>query len=482
VTGASRSYGRSIGDLLRLPWGRKGAQIVLAVCCFALPVLFIPLASHESGTDLWVRAGLSKSIVKKVLIPGGTVALRYVLTADRGVYRSTDNGMTWLAVNNGLPSGTWGSIEIRALAVDESNPSVIYAGMASVGRTDDVLSAGLYLSRNSGTTWMGLGRDMAGKEVQAIAVMPAPALADRPGEGATAGSTVCVATVGEIYCSTDEGQSWSRLDWRGVEIKILSLAIRSGNPRVIYVGTEGGGIYGTENGGTSWVGMNQGLDNLDIHDIAISITEPRLMYLATDGGVYKSADAGSTWAKLAGATKGRHVYTIALHPQDQNVSYAGLRCGAAYCSTDGGLQWMPLKRGLGDLTIWSLALDSQNPSLLWAGTTDGVWRYVLGAPVSSTAIPTVLVASAMPEPKPTCTATPRSSATPSPTEAPTLAATLTPIVTRTPSPTATHTPMPTHTPTLLPTHTPTLTPTFTVTAVPLPPTSVPPPTETPVPR
>jgi photosystem II stability/assembly factor-like uncharacterized protein len=459
-------------------WGRKAAQIALALCCFALPILFAPLASRESGTDLWVRAGLSKSTVKKVLIPASTVPSRYTLVADQGVYRSSDNGVTWRDVNNGLPPAQWGRIGVQALAVDEDEPFVLYAGMQEIGGRESAFGTGLYVSDDDGATWLPLGRDMVGKEVQTIAVWPALALPEASGQDSESPtSVVCVATGGELYRSADRGQSWSRLDWRGVETRILSLAIHPANPDIIYVGTQGGGIYSTEDGGVSWVAMNQGLDDLDVHEIAISVNETRLIYLATNGGVYKSLDAGWTWTRLGGATEGRFVHTIALHPQDGNVLYVGLQYGAVFCSMDGGTEWTAVKRGLGDLSVLALELDPRNPSILWAGTTDGIWRCVLGPSVSLAATSPASVASATPRPDPASTETPvptptfRPSATASPTASPTHTAPATMTVPPTLSPTTTHTPTPSAT----------LTPTLTERAAPPPPTLTPPaPTETPI--
>ena len=500
----------------------------MALLFLASPIVFAPSALHEEQTGLWVRAGLPRSVVKKLALPGGTESFHYALVAGEGIYRASSgaastpagtgpqpNDSVWQPVDSDLPSRRWRSIEVQALAADSGNPSVLYAGMGGAGSRDPAQSAGLYVSNDGGQSWQYPVRSIAGQEVQAIAVMPRPSRVGEQG-GAEAGTSriaadqatqtaapdgmACAATSSSIYCSTGASQSWIRVDWRGTE-RVLSLAIRPGDPRVIYVGTAGFGLAITEDGGSTWKQRGTELQNRLVYDIAISLSSPELMYVATDSGLFGSADAGSTWTEMPGPTKGRQVNTIVLHPEgvtsgeagtlaarpgeNEIILYAGLQHGAAYRSVDGGRSWEALKKGLGSLTVLSLAVDPQSPSILWAGTTDGVWRYML--PVVSPA------AGPSPFPRGTPVATvpslPQDTVlTPHRTEEGVLQSTLTrtalpsvtPTTTATPTqtttPTATGTLAPTATPTLQasPTYTATPSPTPTETATPLPPPAPPP--------
>jgi len=495
-------YLRAQWRLVPQAWRGRLIQTVLALFFLILPIVFVPASLREEQTDLWTRMGLSRSTVKKVLLPGGTSSPCYALVTGQGVFRATQagrtarpeaqvepgqtpalplsGGVTWQSVDSGLPSKRWASVEVQALAVDPGNPAVLYAGMGGAGSRNPAQSAGLYMTNDGGQTWQTPVDAIAGQEVQAIAVMPrmrgqTAVESSGPAQG---GTVACAATAGGIYCNTGQGQLWVRLGWRGAETRILSLAIRPDTPQTIYVGTAGFGLESTTNGGATWRQSSAELQGRRVHDIAISVSVPDEMYVATDEGVFKSMDAGSSWTLLDGPTKGRQVNAIALYAgEGATILYAGVQHDAAYSSVDGGRNWEALKRGMGSVTVLSLALDPQNPLELWAGTTDGVWRYALPSlslPATAAA-PTRPTESSFPSATipPTVLHTPEATRTPTWTALPTTTPTASPAPTLTPTATATATLQPTATRTVPPSPTPTITPT------PLPPPP-PPPTKPPV--
>ncbi len=464
---------------------RKTLQIVWLVASFSLPLLLAAFVRGGGSTDLWLRAGLTGSIVEEVQIAGGADPAQYALVEGRGVYRGTGHDTHWEPANSGLPFDGLGRVSVHVFAVDPSNPLVLLAGRHDFGTEDSAFSAGLYSTDDGGATWLVSDQLFAGKEVQAIDIPTwpignslSPLAANRDGIGGA--RLVCVAAGGEVYRSTDEGRSWLSLNWGGVETGILSVAIHPQNPDIVYLGTQGGGLYGTFDGGASWQVLNNGLDDLTVYEIAVAMDDIRMMYLATNGGAYRSADAGLTWVKLEGPADGRMVNAVAVHPYDGDFLCVGLQYGGVHCTDDGGARWVELKRGLGNLTVLSMALDPREPTTLWVGTVDGVWRYVFGTPVTTKSAPAASfpmpTASSTyaqtPGPAAATTNTPERSITGLSTRSPTATATWTPTVPPTLSPTATRTAEPSATP--LPT------PTLTFAAPPLsPPTAIPPtPTKT----
>lgn len=481
----------------------KAAQVALAVCCFVLPMLCLPLAWRESGTGLWVRVGLPRTTIRRIVACQTSGPLIYALGEDRGVYRSTDDGVTWVPADSGLPRDGWGRVQVQVLAVFSGAPSIAFAGLGPIQRREAALSTGLYFTDDAGATWLAVGKEMAGSEVQAIAVSRTARLPQTAGETQTerqgtdsdSAGVVYVATSRGIMRSADLARSWLRLDWRGVEVRITALAIHPGDPAVVYVGTQGSGLYGTRDGGATWSEMNTGLGDLDINDIEIAEADTSLMYLATNGGVYRSIDAGSTWVRLEGATTNRSATELSLDAHDASVVYVGLEHGAVWSSLDGGTRWTLLQRGLGAVTVFSVALDPNRAGVVWAGTTDGVWRYVpepdagfsepsATAEQTPASTPTMRLPTATEAQAQKMTATPSPSSSPRPVSMPTMTPSTTEaavlIMTRALQPTATRTkPVPSRTPMVA-----TAVATTPTIAEPSPPTATtaPAPNETPAPR
>ena len=457
-------------------WRRPSLQVAMALCAFALPLLMLPFAVREDVTDEWVRAGLGGCVVRKLQFADGAASYRYALVESKGVYRAIGNAATWQAATSGLPVDSWRRVTVASLAMDPVDPSVLYAGRALGANRS--LTAGLYFSQDAGDTWLVSGQEMAGKDVQAVAVAPRtgvlrPGLTLLPTDGRFLDSgVVCVATSAGLYRSDDRGLTWSRLGWRGVDTKILSLALHPEDPETIYLGTEDSGLYWTQDGGDSWKAAGGDLGERDVTAIEVSSAAPDHVYAATDAGVYRSSDAGLTWTETGVEVGSQIVLDVASHPYDERFVCAGVQAGGVYCSSDGSRSWIAMQRGMGNRSVLCLTWDRHEPSVLWAGTVDGVWRYALEqSPAPASPAATGMTPASQLEASPTRAMTPTPTATIiqmqvlEQTASPTLAGART----RSPVPTITRTAAATETEFLVPTVTFTSAPVPSPTRTPAPP-------------
>ncbi|RME24803.1 MAG: hypothetical protein D6800_08300, partial [Candidatus Zixiibacteriota bacterium] len=73
----------------------------------------------------------------------------YAGSAAGGVFKSTDLGATWTAVFDDV-----GTFPIGAIAVDPTNPDIVYVGTGEAARTiDSYEGTGIYKTTDGGLTW-----------------------------------------------------------------------------------------------------------------------------------------------------------------------------------------------------------------------------------------------------------------------------------------------------------------------------------------
>jgi len=177
------------------------------------------------------------------------------------------------------------------------------------------------------------------------------------------------------------------------------------NPHVYYMGTTGG-VFKTENAGASWQPISDDdFGTAAVGAIAVAPSDPNVIVVgmgespfrniasSQGDGVYKSTDAGKSWARI-GFEDLRQTGEIRIHPNDpdtiwvaaQGNAYAETDTGGVYKSTDGGSSWRrvltPLNRTTGAV---DLAIDMSNPRVLYAALWDNhrdPWALRSGGPGS----------------------------------------------------------------------------------------------------
>lgn len=162
------------------------------------------------------------------------------------------------------------------------------------------------------------------------------------------------------------------------------------NPLVYYMGTVGGGVWKSEDAGTSWRNISDGyfstasvgavsVAESDANVIFVGMGEhaPRGVMTSYGDGVYKSTDAGKTWAKM-GLELTRHISGISIHPANPDLVYVaaqGALHGAGeergvYKSADGGKSWKKVLYVDENTGCSDLSMDMTNPRILYAAMWD----------------------------------------------------------------------------------------------------------------
>jgi len=111
----------------------------------------------SAGFNVWTSIGPEGGNVSALAIDPATPATLYAGTSG-GVFKSTDGGANWSAVNTGLTA-----TNIQALAIDPATPTTLYAG---------TWGGGVFKSTNGGESWSAVNTGLTNTDVRALAIDP----------------------------------------------------------------------------------------------------------------------------------------------------------------------------------------------------------------------------------------------------------------------------------------------------------------------
>jgi len=187
----------------------------------------------------------------------------------------------------------------------------------------------------------------------------------------------------EAYLSGEHGLQWRQIGpFRGG--RALAVTGVAGQPNTYYFGAVAGGVWKTIDGGQNWEPLFDKQPIQSVGAIAVATSDPNIIYVGTGeacirgditngDGVYKSTDAGKTWANV-GLRDTRHISRVIVDPRNPDrvfVAALGHAYGpnaerGVFRSTDGGKTWQKVlykdeKTGAIDVTF-----DPGNSQILFA--------------------------------------------------------------------------------------------------------------------
>ena len=148
---------------------------------------------------------------------------------------------------------------------------------------------------------------------------------------------------------------------------------------LIYVGAEASGLYRKEAGEARWENLTRGMaPSAQARTIAIHPQNPKIGFAGTQRGVYRSKDQGDNWERM-NLTEGRIVWSIKFHPNAPNVMFLGTEGSEVFKSEDAGENWTyqstisnPDSVQMAFATrILGLAIESSNPNHMFAALEVG---------------------------------------------------------------------------------------------------------------
>jgi len=342
----------------------------------------------------------------------------YVGTRNGGVWKTTNNGVTFEPVFDAQPK-----LSIGAIAVAPSNPRIVWVGTGEAYCARSSNSGdGIYKSTDAGKTWTNMGlRDS--HHIARLAVHPADP------------DTVYVAVLGHLFSTnaergvfktTDGGKSWRKVLYINEKIGAVDLVMVKSDPNRLYaamydkvrlpwhyeLGGPESAIYKTTDGGRNWARLGGGLPTGRIGRIGLDVLQksPGTLYAVVENGnrrpptqqeidlakkrgtepgpqtmgneVYRTDDGGRNWRKVnagyeAALNKAPYSFNeLKVDPNHANTVYITGQSLAS--TTDGGKTWKGLTwpsdgvmpKAFGDWRcMW---IDPQDSNRLIFGSDGGV--------------------------------------------------------------------------------------------------------------
>jgi len=329
---------------------------------------------YNINNSIWTAIGLANKHINTIAVNDTNI---FVGVGSEGVFLSTNNGITWTAVNNGIITST-----INPIA---TNGTDIYAAV------NNWYTNILYKSSDNGNNWSPLNINLLGTSTLSyLAISNSNIFAGSEGEG--------------LFHSLDNGLNWT-VDSNGIGYYISSIALKDTN---VFVITEGG-IFRSNNNGLSWNTFNNGLSLVTTDYESLTILDTNIfVYDINSGKLYYSSINDTSWHFLFTISGNYHYFAVCdgklivasstgLYSISNNgsnwisttissflismITVSGTNMFGSfndriYYSNDNGLNWINVSEGL-DTTetfpfIYSLVANGE---YLFAGTKyKGVWR------------------------------------------------------------------------------------------------------------
>jgi photosystem II stability/assembly factor-like uncharacterized protein len=321
---------------------------------------------------------------------------------DGGIYRSTDNGISWANITNGIHTTTFyhmgaAPFDVNRILAGAQDNGIKYK--SSIGDFTHITgadgfdcsfgpsaSSSIYTTVNKSFMKFDINGNSQTTTTPTNAAF-FPVIAADPVTNnivyLAGGAAALVDGVGNpippcgVQKTTDGGSTWTRVLTQNIQQSICTCP--SNSNRVYATGTNS--IFRTDNGGTNWTGNlanNPGFINSgQITDINVCSSNSSLVYVTMGGytagqKVFYSNDAGANWINLSG-TLPAAVKVNCVAADQGNNAYIGTDMGVFYQAVSSS-DWTPFYNELPRVPVTDLAINQGSSRIRASTYGHGIWE------------------------------------------------------------------------------------------------------------
>jgi photosystem II stability/assembly factor-like uncharacterized protein len=379
---------------------------------FGVLVVLILRAAFTFGAD-WDAANTNLANLDVYSLAVDPTNPRMIYAGGSGgVFKSLDGGESWTITGLAstpqtfttlpccnLPRPLTASSVVLQLAIDSTNPDVLYAG-THWRQSCVYLQRRVFKSVDGGANWTdSISPNINGCDnIHALVLAPSDpktlyiAAFDDMGD-----------TWSPLIRSNDAMDSWTYLGFPTTQVLAVDpvdskTLYRGSFPFAPYFTPLPNGVSKSIDGGATWNPTS--LTDTGITVLTVDPRDRRTVYAGTGSesdycdpcgaevtwhpggfrGLFKSIDGGGSWTEIDNGlghllgSRSVIMTSLLVDPNNSNILYAGTSGAGVFKSVDAGATWTGFNDGLRSPIIRSLAMSAGKPSTVYAATPSGVFK------------------------------------------------------------------------------------------------------------
>jgi peptidoglycan hydrolase-like protein with peptidoglycan-binding domain len=188
---------------------------------------------------------------------------------------------------------------------------------------------------------------------------------------------ILAGTNSGLYRSVDPAKGWEKLSYGNFDPRTTCISTTPTQPETILVGTPAGGVLMSRDAGKTWRQLEGVPRDVPINTVVQDPQRPDYIYVGTKAALFVSHDGGKSWKIRGGNLPYGDFTSILINPRNGDEVFVGNAYqvsevgGGVYRTTNAGLTWAridPKNGRLPSQRIWALAFDAHDQNVLFVGS------------------------------------------------------------------------------------------------------------------